>query len=219
MAKKKPKLAAGELELLAWRIGAKLGSALDRNRHAVWHLKQATASATAGSKSDVHVPTALANEIGMMQDFDACSSLVNSIGLKLAPLDDADECRKLFYRGNKLKPAEVQWIPGFVASVEKRLESAYHEFLGHFRGKDKIVGAQFDFAVRASMCITSPDDPAKMSDLASEAKLPAELVEPFTAAVGARLEADAVRKEFYRLDKAIERHLLDGLSSDDANIE
>src|SRR5437773_9570644 len=108
MSKKKPHLAAGELNLMAWRIGMKLGSAIDRNRHAYWHLRQkATEPVATGSKPDIHVPTALANEVGMMQDFDACADLVKSVGLTLGPLDDADECRKLVYRSNKLKPDDV----------------------------------------------------------------------------------------------------------------
>lgn len=65
MSKSESGLAGGEMRLIAWRVGMKLGSAIDRHRQAHWHLRQKDA-APAGKtlKPDIHLPTALANEVG-----------------------------------------------------------------------------------------------------------------------------------------------------------
>lgn len=139
---KKKSLPPREQKLLAWRIGMKLGSAIDRHRHAHWHLKQkGDATAKRNPQPDIHVPTALANEVGMMQDFEACEELAKTIGFALAPLEGSVECRKLFYRSNKLTPEDVKWIPGFIESVDKRVEAAYDGLKGHLKAKGEVIVA------------------------------------------------------------------------------
>jgi hypothetical protein len=214
---KKKSLPPREQKLLAWRIGMKLGSAIDRHRHAHWHLKQkGDATAKRNPQPDIHVPTALANEVGMMQDFEACEELAKTIGFALAPLEGSVECRKLFYRSNKLTPEDVKWIPGFIESVDKRVEAAYDGLKGHLKAKGEVIVALFDLAVHTSISITSPDDPASLTRIASNAEVPAKCTAPFLKALSGKAEADELRKELARLDKSVERILLYGESVEGA---
>lgn len=208
MAKSKTRLPLGEVRLLAWRMGMKLGSAIDRHRHAHWHLRQKDLASVESSKPDIHVPSALANEIGMMQDFDACLELAKTIGVTLAPLEGSEECRKLFYRGNKLSPEEAERLPVFIETVDKRVETAYEGLKEHLRQRDEMTAALFDVAVRASLCVTSPDDPANLSRLAVTADIPVECTMPFLAALSAKADPELQRKELARMDKCVERDLL-----------
>lgn len=206
---KKKSLPPHEQRLLAWRIGMTLGSAIDRHRHAHWHLKQKSSdSAKKEPKPDIHLPTALANEVGMMQDFEACEELAKSIGFALAPLEGSIECRKLFYRANKLTPEEATWIPGFMETVDKRVEAAYEELKSYLKEKDKAIVALFDLAVRTSISITSPDDPTNLTRIASDAGVPADCMTSFLKALSVKAETDEMRKELARLDKCVERSLL-----------
>ncbi|MBX9787494.1 MAG: hypothetical protein K2Y37_01135 [Pirellulales bacterium] len=208
MAKRKA-LPLDELKLFAWRVGMKLGSAIDRHRHAHWHLKQMEGAPDSGAaKPDVGLPYALANEVGMMQDFEACIGLAKSLGYKLAPLEGSDECRKLFYRANKLTPKEVEWIPGFLGAVDKRVEAAYDEIKERLKKQGQPITSLFDLAVHVSMTITSPDEPANISRLASEARVPPDCLQPFLTALSEKVDADEMRKELARLDKCVERSML-----------
>ena len=218
MAKAKPSLPLAELRLLAWRLGIKLGSAIDWHRQARLHLRQqAATTAKATTKQDIRLPMALANEVALMADFEACVKLAASIGMTLAPLAGDEKCRALFYRANKLKPEEIDWIPSYLATVDQRVEAAYDEFLRHLRQRGEATGALFDLAVRASMCVTSPDDPANLSRLAATAEIPEKLVGPLADALTAKAEPETRRKEVARSDKAVERHLLDRLTGEAAD--
>ncbi len=210
MAKHKA-LPPGELKLLSWRTGVTLGSAIDRHRTAHWHLQQKSAEQSAHSGTpDIHVPTALANEVGMMQDFEACTRLAKTLGVKLAPLEECERCRTLFYRANRLSEEDKSWLPGFVESVDKGLEGAYATLKEYFRESGEAIVALFDFAVRASMATTSPDDPANLSTIAATAGLGTEVVSLFVCALSQRTDPDGLRKELARLNKSVERALLYG---------
>jgi hypothetical protein len=79
-----------------------------------------------------------------------------------------------------------------------------------YRQQGESTGALYDLAVHASTCVTSSDEPANLSALASTAEIPLELLQPLIGALTAKGEPEIMRKELARFDKAVERHLLKG---------
>jgi hypothetical protein len=212
MAKKSP-LSVDEWKLLSWRAGMKLGSAIDHHRHAHWYLKQKeSASGKKSSTPDINLPFALASEVSMAQDFAACVGLCESFGFKLAPLEGCEECGKLVRRGPRLTAEDEEWTREFVKAVDARLDAGYEAIRNHLREQGEEIAAFFDLAVRASIWITSPSDPANLSRLAYVAGVTDECMSPFLKALGPETERDAFRQQLAHFDQCVERNLLYGAS-------
>jgi hypothetical protein len=187
MAKKSP-LSVDEWKLLSWRAGMKLGSAIDHHRHAHWYLKQKeSASGKKSSTPDINLPFALASE-------------------------GCEECGKLVRRGPRLTAEDEEWTREFVKAVDARLDAGYEAIRNHLREQGEEIAAFFDLAVRASIWITSPSDPANLSRLAYVAGVTDECMSPFLKALGPETERDAFRQQLAHFDQCVERNLLYGAS-------
>lgn len=210
---KKPSLPVDEWKLLSWRAGIKLGSAIDYHRHAHWYLKQLeSAAGKRSSTADINLPFALASEVAMVQDFEACVGLCKSFGFKLAPLEGSEECGKLVRRGSRLTLKDEKWTREFVKATNERVDRAYEDIRDHLRKEGEQVASFFDLAVRASIWVTSPSDPENLSTLASVAGVSNDCMRPFVSALRPKTEREIFRQKLALFDQCVERGLLYGES-------
>lgn len=208
MPENNPALPEYEIKRFAWQIGMKLGSAVNAQSTALRHLEKYH-EAKEKSSADVPFRDLLVSAFAMVEDYKACTELARNLGLEVPRLGQSDWFAMLFHSTNQLKEKERSWILSFVESAESPLGVSCDQLQEYFQKAGQIPTALFELAVRSALEITSPQGSAHLSRFASAAELPTASVNDFLEAVTRQADPDDLRTELARLDKLVERHLLD----------
>lgn len=200
------------LQLVAWRMGMKLGGAVENHGIARRKLKEATEGLTANQWPTAafnSLREALGFELGMLLAFDDLTTLAGSIHLEVGREPAWDRYQRWFYQPSTVSVADAQAWAVEATTIGRRLESLYGQLGNALREHNQTAVALFVFATHAVLWQLSRESPDELLQAANDTKLPRHVWEPGLACFQPDAKAEAVRSGLRQLDKDVERWLIE----------
>lgn len=198
-------------QLRAWRMGMKLGGALERHAQFRRLIQEAPTAIYAEHLDQVRrdLKTTLAPEISACLLCDDLRTLAAELGSSLARFPHDVGLWQAFYFTRKATNDQISAIRDKVEDASRYLDATYESLLAALQGEPHEAST-FALAVRVNLVGVSSEARNTLESEAQNAQLPSELWQPFLARVqGGRTEPDSQRV-VVQLDKRIEQFLLRG---------
>jgi hypothetical protein len=199
-----------DVRLLGWRLGMKLGSAVENHAffgRQLHHLGDISPEAeTVSGEAASHMAYALAHGMGLVSNLDELATLARNLSIELPKLPGAHRLQEMFYYKDRSADG-VRWLRSQTPEIRDHLEALYRLVMADLRKHGDPETACCEVAARATLLLLSREDPKDLDGVWLGTGMPRTFWEQFKDAI---YETEDGKQALIQLDKRVQRFLLFG---------
>lgn len=194
--------------LASWRLGMKLGAAVENHAFLGRYLHQVTQlrQRDNAQRQDVDkaLASALAYGMAVTISLEELATQAGKLSMDLPTLGIARQLQSKFYKKDRSSENEA-WLQEQVPVINEHLELLYHRVLSALRNDDDNLAAYCELATRCTVILLSQEEVDDLDELWQRMEVPGGLWRRFKDTIG---RPNAGKQALIQLDKGIERYFL-----------